>query len=86
MATADTRRIYLYRVLQDHLRLNCVSTIQDLASQNVELCNGQLLTLYNEELEVDGVVQYSQEENLWFATIDWNEIRQQQDLVMQVNG
>ncbi len=67
---------------QGHLRLNCVGTIQDLASQNVKLCDGQLLTLYSEELEVDGVVQYSKEENIWVAAIDWNEIRQQQDLVM----
>ncbi len=47
---------------QSRLRLNCVGTIEDLSRQNIKLQNGQLLTLYSEELEVDGVVQYSEEE------------------------
>jgi hypothetical protein len=56
------------------LRLNCVGTIQDLSRLHIELWNGQLLTLYSEELEVDGVVQYSEEERLWVALIDWDAI------------
>lgn len=65
------------------MRLNCIGTIQDLARQRIELHNGQLLTLYSEELEVDGVVQYSTQENLWVAAIDWERIRQAEDLVIQ---
>lgn len=38
---------------------------------------------YGEDLEVDGVVQYSTEENLWVAAIDWNTIQQLEDLVVQ---
>lgn len=60
---------------QSRLRLNCIGTTEDLTRQNVELQNGQSLTLYSEELEVDGIVEYSEEESLWVAVIDWNQIR-----------
>ncbi|MGL5060971.1 MAG: hypothetical protein ACRC62_13435 [Microcoleus sp.] len=65
------------------LRLNCVGTIEDLSRLNIKLQDGQLLTLYSEELEIDGVVQYSQEESLWVAEIDWKKIRQVEDLLVQ---
>ncbi|WP_009633587.1 hypothetical protein [Synechocystis sp. PCC 7509] len=57
------------------LRLNCIGTIEDLARQQIKLQLGQLLTLYSEELEVDGVVQYSELEKVWVARIDWERIR-----------
>ena len=53
------------------LRLNCVGTVEDLTCQKISLRDEQSLILYSEELEVDGVVQYSKEENLWVAVIDW---------------
>ena len=62
--------------VQGHLRLNYIGTIEDLARQHIELQNGQLLTFYSEDLEVEGVVQYSEEENIWVATIDLDRIRQ----------
>ena len=68
---------------QSRLRLNCVGTIEDLSRENIKLQNGQLLTLYSEELEVDGVVQYSEEESLWVAAIDWEQIRQVEDMLLQ---
>lgn len=68
---------------QGRLRLNCVGTIEDLSRQNIKLEDGQLLALYDEELEVDGVVQYSKEESLWVAAIDWNLIRQVEYLLVQ---
>lgn len=71
--TADT---------QGHLRLNYVDLIEDLARQKIELCEGRSLTLYSEDLEVEGVVQYSQEENLWVVAIDWNNIKQIDDLII----
>lgn len=68
---------------QSRLRLNCVGTIEDLSRQNhIKLQKGQLLTLYSEELEVDGVVQYSEEESLWVAAIDWEQIRQVEDILL----
>ena len=65
---------------QDCLRLNCIGTIDDLASQNIELKDGQSLTFYSEDLEVDGIVKYSEEENIWVAVIDWNNIRQTEEI------
>ncbi|MEG4487342.1 MULTISPECIES: hypothetical protein [unclassified Microcoleus] len=68
---------------QGRLRLNCVGTIEDLSRQNIKLEDGKFLALYNEELEVDGVVQYSEEESLWVAVIDWKQIRQVEDMLVQ---
>lgn len=58
------------------LRLNCAGTLADLACQKITLRDSQHLILYSEELEVDGIVQYSDEEGLWVAIIDWNAIRE----------
>jgi hypothetical protein len=68
---------------QGRLRLNCIGTIEDLARQQAELENGQQLTLYSEDLEVDGEVQFSEDEKVWVATIDWNQIRQVEQLAVQ---
>ena len=59
---------------QGRLRLNCAGTVEDLACQKIFLKEGQSLILYSEDLEVDGVVRYSQKENLWVAVIDWDVI------------
>ena len=71
---------------QGRLRLNCIGTVEDLARQNIELQDRKLLTLYSEDLEVEGVVQYSTEEKLWVAAIDWNAIKQMDDLVVQTKS
>ncbi len=68
---------------EGRLRLNCIGTIEDLAHQHVELHKDQVLTFYSEELEADGIVQYSEAEKLWVAEIDWNQIRQVEDYVVQ---
>ena len=65
------------------IRLNSVGTISDLSRQSIKLQDGQLLTLYSEDLEADGEVQYSEEENLWVAVIDWNQIREVEDIVLR---
>lgn len=62
--------------LKGRLRLNCAGTLTDLACQKIVLQDSQRLVFYSEELEVDGIVQYSDEENLWVAVIDWNTIRE----------
>lgn len=46
------------------LRLNCIGTIEDLARQQIVLRAGMCLTLYCEELEVEGIVEYSADEHL----------------------
>ena len=58
------------------LRLNCAGTLADLACQKIILQDSQHLIFYSEELEVDGIVQYSKEEDLWVAVIDWDAIRE----------
>jgi hypothetical protein len=68
---------------QGRLRLNCIGTIEDLARQHTELENGQRLMLCGEDLEVDGVVQFSDDEKIWVAAIDWNQIRQVDRLFAQ---
>jgi hypothetical protein len=68
---------------QGRLRLNCVGSIEDLAHQQTGLINGQFLTLYSEDLEVDGVVEFSEEEKIWVAVIDWNQIREVEELALQ---
>ena len=61
--------------VQGRLRLNCIGTVEDLAQQQIVLQDGLSLTLYSEELEAEGVVQYSTDENVWVAVIDWGAIR-----------
>jgi hypothetical protein len=68
---------------QGRLRLNCTGTIEDLARQKIWLRDAQELILYSEDLEVDGVVRYSTEENVWVAIINWDEIREQENLLIQ---
>jgi len=68
---------------QGRLRLNCIGTVEDLASQQITLRAGQWLTLYSEDLEVEGQVEYSTEENLWVVVIDWDAIRHQERRVAQ---
>jgi hypothetical protein len=60
---------------QGRLRLNSIGTLEDLARHMIVLQDGLPLTLYSEELEVDGVVRYSTDEKVWVAAIDWNAIR-----------
>ncbi len=41
---------------QGRVRLNCVGTVEDLAQHHIVLREGLVLTLYSEELEVEGRV------------------------------
>ena len=69
---------------QGRLRLNCVGTIEDLSHHNSPLSRNQLLVLYSEELEVDEVAEYSENERLWVARIDWSKIRELEEAVAMV--
>ncbi len=69
---------------QGRLRLNCVGTTKDLARKQVALRPGVILTLYSDDadaegnsddLEVSGVVEYSQAEQCWVARVDWKRQR-----------
>lgn len=71
---------------QGRLRLNCIGTGEDLACQQISLREGHLLVFYSEDLEVDGVVRYSEEEHLWVAVIDWEAIREVTPAVFQTEN
>ncbi len=62
--------------LQGRLRLSCIGTIEDLSRYGTKLIDGGKLSIYSEELEADAVVEYSDEEKIWVATIDWDKIRE----------
>lgn len=69
--------------VKGRLRLSCVGTIEDLERHGITLRNGQSLIIYSEELEVEGIVHYSTEEELWTAVIDWDAIREVEPIVPQ---
>jgi hypothetical protein len=77
------------------VRLNSVGTIQDLARQRVELRKGLVLALYSDDgdergrpddLQVPGVVEYSEDEQCWVAVIDWASIRHASDAPGRTRG
>ena len=68
---------------KSRVRLNCAGTVADLERRGIVLRDGQSLIIYSEELEVEGVVHYSEEEKLWTAVIDWNAIREVEPIVPQ---
>ena len=70
--------------VKGRLRLSCVGTVEDLERQGIVLREGQSLIIYSEELEVEGVVHYSEEEKLWTAVIDWNAIQEVDSVVSQI--
>ncbi len=61
---------------QGRLRLNCIGTIEDLSRQGTQLVPGNKLLIYSEELEADAVIEYSDQERIWVAAIDWEQIRE----------
>ena len=70
--------------VQGRVRLSCVGTTADLKRQGIVLREGQSLIIYSEELEVEGIVHYSEKEKLWTAIIDWNAIQEVDSVVSQI--
>jgi hypothetical protein len=78
------------------LRLNCVGTIEDLARQGITLRDGMPLTFYSDDLDakgqldellVEGIVSFSEEERCWMAAINWSAVHHaSEEPVRQVNG
>ena len=64
------------------VRLNCAGTVADLKRQKIVLQDGQSLIIYSEELEIEGIVYYSGEEELWTAVIDWDAIQEVEPIVL----
>jgi len=68
----------------NRLRLRCAGTLVDLANQGIKLKEGMSLTFYTDdvdkqgkpdELLVEGITHYNDEEQCWVAAIDWSAIR-----------
>ena len=70
--------------VQGRVRLNCAGAVTDLKRQGIALRDGQSLIIYSEELEVEGIVHYSEAEKLWTAVIDWNAIREVDSVAPQI--
>ena len=77
------------------LRLNCVGTVEDLARLGITLRDGMPLTLYSDDLDtkgqldellVDGVVSFSEEEHCWVAAIDWSAIHHASEEIVRADG
>ena len=60
---------------EGRVRLTCVGTTEDLARLGVRLANGLHVTIHDEELEADGEIEFSADERIWVAKIDWDAVR-----------
>ena len=58
------------------VRLNTVGTEQDIERLGLKLEDGLSLLLFDREREADGEAEWSREENLWVARVDWNAVRE----------
>ena len=58
------------------IRLNTVGTINDLSRLGVVLQDSTEMLLCRYELEAEGRANYSEEEGLWVASIDWKKVRE----------
>ncbi|PTQ95777.1 hypothetical protein C8P68_105287 [Mucilaginibacter yixingensis] len=55
------------------VRLNTTGTLNDLKTNNIKLHTGLVLNLTDQdELSTTGIVEYSEEETIWVAKIDWS--------------
>jgi len=61
---------------EGRIRLNTKGTYQDLERKKVELREGLELLLDDDEgITTLGIVSFSQNENIWVAKINWDEIK-----------
>lgn len=58
------------------VRLSTVGSLESLARSGLRLTDGLAIRVHDDELEADGVVAFSAEEQIWVATIDWDAVRQ----------
>jgi len=55
------------------VRLNNHGTLDDISKNNVVLKNGlEILLSDDDSLETIGIVEFSEEEKIWVARIDWD--------------
>ena len=58
------------------LRLNTNGSLNDIKEQNISLKPGMMVQLNdNDEFSISGIVEFSNEENIWVVKIDWNDLK-----------
>ena len=62
--------------VRGRVRLNIAGSQRDLASTGVRLADGVALHLTDNELQVIGTAEFSEEENIWTARFNWDELRE----------
>ncbi len=82
-----TPRIYAdFHNLDDanRIRLTSAGTREDLARQNIQLCEGLALTLFMDDADDDGrpndlladaTIHFNSQEACWVAAVDWSALR-----------
>ena len=74
----------LYKIFADlqnadtlgRVRLNTNGSLNDIKVQNISLKPGMMVQLDdNEEFSISGFVEFSNEENIWVAKINWDDLK-----------
>jgi len=60
---------------EGRVRLNTEGSIRDVNRQGIRLEDGLVLTISDDDLEVEGTVRYSEEEGLWVVEVPWPMVR-----------
>ncbi|WOL31441.1 hypothetical protein [Microcoleus phage My-WqHQDG] len=60
---------------QGRVYLTCVGTLQDLNQQGIQLVDGLVLLLYQEDLIAEATTKYDDEQRVWVAVVDWDHMR-----------
>jgi len=61
---------------QGRVRLNTSGTLEDLRNKKIELNDGiEILLDDSDGLVTTGTIQFSKEENIWVALIDWDKLK-----------
>jgi len=61
---------------QGRVRLNTVGTLDSLARSGLKLTPGMKVPLRSEDLETEGLVEFSEGDHIWVATFLWNRLRE----------
>lgn len=66
------------------VRLNSIDTIEALNWQGIHLVEGLKIAMYQDDrnIEIPGIVQRNEEENIWVAKVDWLSIVVENSIVI----
>ena len=59
---------------EGRVRLITKGTIDDIERMNIKLETGLKVLLDDDELSVEGVIEFSEKENIWVAKFDWDKL------------